>query len=1135
MAVVEKLRFKKPLELESGGSIQNFELAYQTFGKLNKDKSNVVWVFHPLSANTDVTDWWAGLFGPQKVFDTGKYFVVCTNAIGSPYGSSKPKNLQFPNYTIRDVIKANLELAEELKIYDVFTCIGASFGGNLALEFSYSYPGEIENLVLVASSAKESAWAIAIHESQRIALKSDPTFGQEGGGENGMKAARAAALLNYRTADSFINQQTDNGEKVEDFKAASYIRYQGDKFVKRFDALSYYYLMNCLDSHNIGRQRGGSINALRKIKSNTLVVGIKTDVLVPTSLQRLLVEHIPNSKYVELDSSYGHDAFLVEQDYLNEKIEEFIWQRKKLTESNRRTVLKFGGKSLANGEPINQVIDIIKNELKNGPLSVVVSARGSSTDQLLELHDLAINGKRYEDKLEAFFQYQIEDSDIDLTEEKDELSSILYALSQIGSSDYLALDRVVSFGELISIKYLANKLQFESVNAVAVDSRELIHTTLQENGEFAVDFVKSRKATKDILGQFKANVLPIISGYIASSEEGKTVTLGRNGSNYSATLIASFTNAKAVQNWTDVDGVYSANPKYVPEAVHIDQMSYREANELANFGTSVLHPKTILPLMESDIPLYIKSSSNPELSGTLINKQGAENGIKAVSAVEDVALISIEGRGLLGNVGIDGRIFSALSKKEISVRLISQASSERGIGFVVNKNEARKTELLLQKEFEEEIKRRDISDISVNSEIAIIAIVGRHNYSLEKAISGLRSNKIWMHLISNSISGEHISLVVDNKSLKKAIKVIHNEVFGVIKTVNLVAFGKGVVGGELIDQIVNTSEDLERKRGLKINVVGVVDSKKLLFNEHGVSNNWREELNASNLSNSTNSILSCIDEAALANVVIADNTASEELPSQYIQYVRKGFDIVASNKKGNSIGYDFYENLRRTLDQRGKRFYYETNVGAGLPIIDTIRNLFHSSDSITKIRGVFSGSLSYLFNTYSVSEAPFSEILIKAKEQGFTEPDPREDLCGLDVARKLIILAREIGFKCDLDDVEVENLVPETMRSFDSYNEFISHSNLLDSYYGNIKDHLLENEVLRYVGELDLVEEKLTVKLVKTSLDSPLGGIKNADAIIEIFTEGYGDQPIVVQGAGAGANVTARGVYSDILKIGKEL
>lgn len=1135
MSAIKKLTFKKPLELESGESIHNFELAYQTFGKLNSDQSNVVWVFHPLSANTEVMDWWPGLFGTQKVFDVEKYFVICTNAIGSPYGSTKPNDLSFPNFTMRDIVNANLELAEYLKIYEVFACVGASFGGNLALEFAYSYPGEIDHLVLIASSAKESAWAIAIHESQRIALRSDTSFGGPGGGVNGMKAARAAALLNYRTSHSFIAKQSDEQDKTTDFKAASYVRYQGDKFVKRFDALSYFYLLNCLDSHNIGRGRGGSIHALRKIKANTLVVGIKTDALVPTSLQRLLVEHIPNSKYEELDSEYGHDAFLVEQDYLNEKIEEFVWQRKRLTEASRRTVLKFGGKSLANGEPIDQVIEIIKNEAAKGPIAVVASARGESTDALLELHNLAVKGKRYEDRLNDFFQYQLANSDINLDEEKESLSSILYALSQIGSSDYLALDRVVAFGEIISIKYLANKLQYAGLDAIPIDSRKIIHTTLQENGEFAVNFEKSRKATKDLCTDLRLDQVPVVSGYIASSEEGKTVTLGRNGSNYSATLVASFINARGVQNWTDVDGVYSANPKYVSNAVHIEQMSYREANELANFGATVLHPKTILPLMESDIPLHIKSSKNPHLKGTLIDKKGSEKGIKAVSVVEDVALISIEGKGLLGNIGIDGRIFTALSKKDISVRLISQASSERGIGFVVNKTDARKSELLLQKEFEEEIKRRDISDISVNGEIAIVAIVGRHNYSLEKAIAGLRKNKIWMHLISNSISGEHISLVIDNKNLAKAVKVVHNEVFGVIKTVNVIALGKGVVGGELLDQIIHTPSDLEKERGLRVNVVGIADSKKFLFNENGIGSDWRKELAGSALSSNIDGIIQIIENAGIENVVFVDNTTSEDLTLKYPELLRFGADLVASNKKANSTSYEFYKEIRTLMHQKGRRFYYEANVGAGLPIIDTIKGLYQSSDQITKIRGVFSGSLSYLFNTFSSSQESFSKILLEAKEKGFTEPDPREDLYGLDVARKLIILAREVGLACELEDVEVENLVPETMRSFATYKEFISHSNLLDAYYGNIKNDLLENEVLRYIGELDLESKTLKVQLVKAALDSPLGGIKNADAIIEIFTAGYGAQPIVVQGAGAGAKVTARGVYSDILKIGREL
>lgn len=793
-------------------------------------------------------------------------------------------------------------------------------------------------------------------------------------------------------------------------------------------------------------------------------------------------------------------------------------------------VLKFGGKSLSNGGPIGSVINIIKREASAGAIAVVVSARGKSTDMLLDLYAKAVKGEDFEKELNAFTEVQyIKGLGMDAYSQ--ELKDVLQALQLIGVENDRARDRVLAFGEVISAQTVAGILRKEGLEAVFVDARKLINASCSASEAF-VDYASSASKTKAFFQALQAHQIPVITGFIAAAPEGKTITLGRNGSNYTATLIASFIKATEVQNWTDVDGVYTASPKYVKSAQRIPHLSYREANELANFGASVLHSKTILPLMESGIPLKVFNSFAPDLEGTLIDEKGAGKGIKAVSTIEEVSLVSLEGRGLLGKVGIDARIFSALSSRSISVRLISQASSERGIGFVINKEDAATAEDALTSEFRDELINGDISRIQIDSDKAIIAIVGRHNYALEKAIYGLRRNRIWMYLISNSINGEHISLVVDNKSLKKAVNVVHNQVFGAIKTLNLFAFGKGTVGGKLLDQIIQTGDDVVKRRNLKINIVGVADSRKMLFNEDGLSRNWKQELAESSEPSDYAAIIHRLKESGLENIVIADNTSSLELTELYPEIVNSGFDIVASNKKANSISYDFYQSLRNNLKRRGKLFYYETNVGAGLPLIDTIKHLHNSSDKIERIRGVFSGSLSYIFNNFSVEEKAFSTILAEARDGGLTEPDPREDLSGMDVARKLIILAREVGLKSELEDVTVESLIPEAVSNAKDYTEFLSQREAVDAYFEQIKRSLKEDEVLRYVGDLEVDKNKLTVSLVKAPRSSPLGSIKNADSIFEIFTESYGAQPIVIQGAGAGAEVTARGVYSDLLRIG---
>ena len=364
---------------------------------------------------------------------------------------------------------------------------------------------------------------------------------------------------------------------------------------------------------------------------------------------------------------------------------------------------------------------------------------------------------------------------------------------------------------------------------------------------------------------------------------------------------------------------------------------------------------------------------------------------------------------------------------------------------------------------------------------------------------------------------------------------MHNQVFGAIKTLNLFAIGKGTVGGKLIDQILETKDSMIDQRGLKINVIGVVDSQRYVINENGLSSNWREELKNSSDSNNFSEILKRLSETGLENIVIADNTSSLEVANLYPTFMRYGIDIVASNKKANSIDYSFYKELRSDLKKRARHFFYETNVGAGLPIIDTLKHLHNSSDQITRIKVVLGGSISYIFKEYSESQESFSKILADAKNKGFTEPDPREDLSGMDVARKLLILAREVGMTCEFEDVEIQSLIPEKLNDTNDYTEFMGQKGTLDLHYEAIKKELQPNEVLRYIGDLDTMAGSLKVSLVKASKNSPLGNIKNADSIFEIYTKGYGEQPMVIQGAGAGAEVTARGVYSDLLRIGSQV
>lgn len=772
---MEKYIHPQQFTLESGSIISDLEIAYKTYGTINSERDNIIWVFHAISGDSNVLDWWAELFGTDKLYDPKSYFIICANTLGSPYGSTKPLDSAFPNFTVRDVVQAHMLLAEKLEITHIHTAIGGSFGGYQALEFAYSYTGKINHLILLASSAKESAWGIAIHESQRMALQADTTFGEVDAGIDGMKAARAIAMLTYRTSEDVIEKQTDSENTIDNFKASSYINYHGDKFSKRFDALSFYYLTKCIDTHNIGRNRGGEALALKEIEIPTLVIGFESDKLVPIRFQKFIAEHLPNAIFNGFASEYGHDGFLKEGKKITQSIQNF-YSNASAYKGTQRVVLKFGGTSLYGEKQLSNVLNIVKAAQSQDALAIIVSARGKSTTFLIELYDRAKQGLDFTEAFLSFKDYLHNDTlDQDITSELTELHAVLSAIRLLQDDSESAHDRVVAYGEIISAKSISGWLNRNGIKAKFIDARQMIYTEKLLD-EFELNMEKSRTATQNIISDIATDTVAIITGYIASSEHNKTVTLGRNGSNYTASLVANFIQAKEMQNWTDVDGIYSANPKQVDNAVKISNMTYREANELANFGMKLLHPKTILPLMQSKIPLVIKSTLNLDAAGTRIDYTGGKKGIKAVTTIEDISLVTIEGSELSHKIGIDARIFTALQRKNINVKMISQASSERGIGFVISYGDATTAELELNKEFKNELRLQQISSIRFNNDIGIISIIGRHNYALEKAISTLRNNKIWMHLISNSISGELISLVVDKQNVDKAAKLVHHEI-----------------------------------------------------------------------------------------------------------------------------------------------------------------------------------------------------------------------------------------------------------------------------------------------------------------------------------------------------------------------
>lgn len=798
-------------------------------------------------------------------------------------------------------------------------------------------------------------------------------------------------------------------------------------------------------------------------------------------------------------------------------------------------ILKFGGKSLAN-DGIEKVIDIIITSHKE-PLSVVVSARGNTTDELEALLEKASKGEDYTADFQHLKNEQQYDPRVSFEPEFQLLEKLLEGVSLLKDYSPKTKDLVLAQGELMSAKLVAALLKRKGLESTFVDSREIFKTDAVVGNAQIINSV-SEKLTRDRFATIPPNHVAVVTGFIASTEKGDTTTLGRNGSNYSAALLANYLNASELQNYTHVDGIFTANPELVPEAKIIRHLSYEEANELANFGASILHAKTIIPLIEKGIPLRIKNTFNSDDAGTLIHKESEQEGIKSISVIKDNALIVMEGRGLLGKVGVDARIFRALAQKGISVSIISQGSSERGVGLVVASKDAKLAKTAIDEEFSHDFYTNDVSSVSIVDDVAVISIVGQPLATFHHPYNALIRNQIVPLLINNAVTGKNVSLVLKTEKLHKALNVIHGEIFGVSRRINLVIFGKGTVGGTLINQVIAAHDNILQRKNISLRIVAIANSQKILTAAKGIGKGWEEAFEREAVPYNFDTLQAFVDKNHLENLIAVDVTASKTFVDNYIPLIKSGYDLVSANKIANTISFSFYQELRKTLKQYQKTYLYETNVGAGLPLIDTIRLLHHSGENITRIKGIFSGTLSYLFNTFSAEDKPFSEVLQHAINSGYTEPDPREDLCGNDVGRKLLILARELDLGNEFTDVKIQNLIPEHLRE-GSVEDFLQRLDEFNASYQQIKEAQEPDHVLRYVGDLhgDLASTntvQLDVSLVSVPRNSALGQVKGADSIFEIYTESYGDNPIVIQGAGAGASVTARGVFGDILRLAEK-
>ncbi|MGJ8659266.1 MAG: bifunctional aspartate kinase/homoserine dehydrogenase I [Cellulophaga fucicola] len=810
-------------------------------------------------------------------------------------------------------------------------------------------------------------------------------------------------------------------------------------------------------------------------------------------------------------------------------------------------VLKFGGTSVANAKNIELVKDIVSKSTSK--TAVVVSAFGGVTDLLLEAAQLAsIHQESYKDvflKIEERHINTIKEL-IPITNQSKVLSkvktelNILETLLEgaffIGEITSKLSDKIVSYGELLSSYIISEYFIAQGLNAAYKDSRELIKTNANYGKAAIKNFNETNSLIENFFNSTESKII-VLGGFIASSTQGDSTTLGRGGSDYTASIIAAAINAENLEIWTDVSGMFTANPRIVKQAKAIANISYEEAMELSHFGAKVLYPPTIQPVLAKGISIAIKNTFNPESQGTIITKNLDKNGrtVRGISHIENISLLSLEGSGMVGIPGISKRFFEVLSVAQISIVLITQASSEHSICVGISADDVTTAEAAINSEFEYEISLQKIKPVLVENDLAIIALVGDHMKNHQglsgKMFSTLGKNNVNIRVIAQGSSERNISAVIDKCDVKKALNALHEKFFEEnTKQLNLFIMGVGNVGSKLLHQIKQQKKYLKDNLKLNIRVVGISNSRTMFFDEDGISlKNWETQL-ASGDKADKEKFFSKVNELNYRNSIFIDNTASDVVSRTYADYLRNSISVVTCNKIACSSEYDNYSKLKYLAQKYNAPFLFETNVGAGLPIIDTLKHLIASGDKILKIQAVLSGSLNFVFNNFN-SSTTFHNIVKEAQEEGYTEPDPKIDLSGIDVARKILILARESGYKLDIDEITNKPFLPkESLATTNNEDFFASLIKNEDSFQDMFNEADKKDCKLKYVAQFE--NGKASVGLQHIPKGHDFYNLEGSDNIVLFFTERYPNQPMIIKGAGAGADVTASGIFADIIRIG---
>jgi len=804
-------------------------------------------------------------------------------------------------------------------------------------------------------------------------------------------------------------------------------------------------------------------------------------------------------------------------------------------------VLKFGGTSVGSAETIARVKEIVSSV--QGQVVVVVSAVGGITDRLIMAAKLAGEGNSecfehldfiinsHHDIINQLFDTQSKDKVYSLVESDiEELKVILRGVFMIRELSRKSLENLSGFGERLSSKIIASYL-----GANWFDSREFIKTNYEYGrNQVIVD------ETNHLLSKVKPSLgnLSLFPGFISSNNRNENTNLGRGGSDYSAALLAAAFDASMLEIWTDVDGFMTADPRVISRAYCIEKLSYSEAMELSHFGAKVIYSPTILPVFQKGIPIRIKNTLNPSAPGTLISNEqdsSPSRQIKGISSIKNVSLLTMQGIGMVGVTGISMRLFSSLAAKEVNVILISQASSENSISIIIESEQANVSRAAIESEFRREIALRQINKIVIDDEMAVVAIVGE-NMKHTTGIAGLLfssvgKNGVNVYAIAQGASELNISFVIKERDIRKALNVIHESFFlSDFSRLNLFLAGKGTVGSNLLNKINSQASKLLNENRLNIRLVGLADSNSMIIDPEGLpAGDALARLERDGESASINDFVSKIKEMNMANTVFVDCTASENVASVYQTLLESNVSVVTANKIASSSSYEAYKRLKSTAREKGVKFYFETNVGAGLPIIAPLNDLVRSGDKIVRLEAVVSGTLNFIVNTLS-NERPLSLVIAEAKERGYSEPDPRIDLSGLDVVRKLLILAREAGYVLEKEDVEVEPFVPSEYLNLPSLELFMNRVGELNEAFER-RRVALESEAKRLRYAARLVDGKAKVGFIEVDKGDPFYDLEGSNNIILIWSGNYLQHPMQVKGYGAGADVTASGVFADIIKV----